>query len=197
MGYFPETIAAALGGAKVECAYLVAFEFASETMRLWRGNGVLDTSDGNKWMGIGQLGEISGIEQATNGEAPEAKFTLSGIDADILRLARDEFAAEVLGRRAVVYIQFFGEPDASNPANQRVLDLPFAVWSGRMLSPTITIDPSGERSIAVPAESLFSLRGRPRYAMNTDRDQDLRFPGDQGFAFAASLVNKVLTWPDY
>lgn len=197
MSLFSETIAAKLSGAKVLCATLVRFEFASETIRLWRGNATLRTKDGALWQAIGQLGDISGIEQAVNGEAPQASFTLSGVDASIIHLAREEFKTEVLGRRVVVSIQFFGDPDGDDPDNQRPLDLPYAIWAGRCLAPTFSFSPTGERSIAISAESLFSLRTRPRYAMNTDRDQQHRFPGDLGFEFAPTLVNKVVTWPDY
>lgn len=198
MGLFPETIARGLAGGKVECANLVRFDFASETMRLWRDPGILETRDGAKWQGIGRMGAMTGIEQAVNGEAPVASFTLSGIDADIMRLARDEFEAEVRGRMVRVYIQFFGVDDPDDPGNQRCLDLPYPIWGARMLQPTFAMNrDSGERSVTITAESLFSLRSRPRHAMYTDRDQQHRFPGDKGFEFVGTLNDKVLTWPDF
>lgn len=198
MGLFPDTIARALGGGRVQCANLALFDFASGPMRLWGGNGMLKTNDGAEWQGLGEWVGISGIEQAVNGEAPEATFTLSGVDAEVIRLARDEFDSEVRGRLVRLYIQFFGVDDPDDPDNQRPLDLPYPIWAGRCLAPGFEIPPDGgDRSISVRVESLFSLRSRPRYAMNTDRDQQRRFPGDKGFEFVATLVNKVLTWPDY
>lgn len=197
MSLFPETIAHALAGGRVDFAWLVRFDFTSQTMRLWNGNGVLTATDNSKWQGLGNLGAVSGIEQAVNGEAPQGTFTLSGIDNDIVRLARDEFVAEVRGRKVFVLIQFFGVDDPEDPDNQRPLDSPYALWSGRCLIPTFTFDQGGERSITIAAESLFSLRSRPNYAMYTDADQRRRFPGDRGFEFVASLVNKTVTWPDY
>jgi hypothetical protein len=197
MSLFPDTIAAALGGEKVLCAPLVRFDFTSETMRLWAGYGELETLDGETWQGIGSLGSMSGIEQAINGEAPVATFTLSGIDADIVRLARDEFEAEVLGRQAQVLVQFFGQDDADDPDNQRPLDNPYPVWSGRCLSPSFSFTEDGTRRIDLACESLFSLRSRPQYSMYTDADQQRRFAGDKGFEFVASLVNKTVTWPDW
>lgn len=197
MSLFPETIARSLAGGKVQCATLVRFEFTTETVRLWRGNGLLRTSDGQQWQAIGTFGSMSGIEQALNGEAPQATFTLSGIDAQIMRLARDEFDAEVRGRWVRVLIQFFGVDDPEDPGNQRCLDKPFPIWAGRCLSPTFAFTKEGERSVTLAAETLFSLRSRPRHAMNTDADQQKRFPGDLGFEFAPTLMNKVLTWPDF
>jgi hypothetical protein len=198
MSFFPETIAAHLAGRKVQAALLGQFDFASETMRLWNGGGILEANDDTKWQGLGQWGSVTGLEQAINGQAPEATFTLSGIDADILLLTRDEFEEEVRGRMVRVLLQFFGTDDVNDPDNQRPLDNPFPIWAGLMLKPTFTLDQeTGERSVAVAAESIFSQRGRPRFAMYTDADQQKRFPGDRGFEFVASLINKETTWPDF
>lgn len=197
MSLFPETIALSLAGAKVQCAWLVDFAFTTERVRLWQGFGPLDTADGNRWNGLGALGSVSGIEQAVNGQAPRARFTLSGIDGQIMRLARDEYVAEVKGRIATVLIQFFGTDDITDPDNQRVLDAPYPLWSGRCMTPSFGLGEDGERSVTIEAESLFSMRSRPAYAMYTDADQQRRFPGDKGFEFAGTLVNKEVTWPDY
>lgn len=198
MGLFPETIAMALGGGKVECANLVHFDFTTQPMGVWNGEGILRTNDGRRWSGLGGWGGMSGIEQAVNGEAPEAAFTLSGVNADVLRLSRAEFEPECKGRIVRVLIQFFGVDDPDDPGNQRPLDLPYPLWAGRILTPTFTIDAeNGERAVTMSAESLFSLRSRPKYGMYTDRDQQRRFPGDKGFEFVGAIVNKVLTWPDY
>ena len=197
MSLFPTTIATALGGGKVEAAFLLHLAFATEPVFLWQGYGVLHTSDGRTWQGLGALGSISGIEQAVNGDAPEASFMLSGVDAQVVRLARDEFLTEVKGRIATVYIQFFGVDDAADPDNQRVLDAPYPIWAGRCMTPDFTFGEDDDRSIAISAESLFSLRSRPQFSMYTDADQQHRYPGDKGFQFVGSLINKVVTWPDY
>lgn len=204
MGLFPETIARQLAGGKVECANLVLFDFASRPMRLWLGGGTLETNDGNQWSGVSKLGDMKGIEQAVNGEAPQATFTLSGVDDEIIRVARDEFRTEAKGRLARVYFQFFGVDDPADPDNQRPLDNPYPCWAGRMLQPSFAMDDGGDGeaatgTITVTAESIFSLRSRPRWSMLTDRDQAGRYPGvvDKGFQFVADVVNKVVTWPDF
>ena len=207
MSLFPDTIAAGLAKKKVQLAYLVRFDFTSETVRLWQGNGRLKTNDGSRWLAIGQLGSMSGIEQAVNGEAPEMSFTLTIRDdpededpagISILRLARDEFEAEVKGRLVYVLAQFFGVDDPADPDNQRPLDNPFPIACGRCLTPSFNLDKrSGERSVTIKAESLFSLRSRPNFATYTDADQQKRFPGDKGFQFMGNLVSKVVAWPDW
>ncbi|WP_225205392.1 hypothetical protein [Novosphingobium huizhouense] len=198
MSLFPDTIAADLAGKVVQCCFLVKFDFTTEPVRLWiGGNGKLTTNDGQVWSGLGQFGAVSGVEQAVNGDAPEMSFTLSGIDAQIMRLAKDEFEAEVKGRLVYVLLQFFGVDDPDDPDNQRPLDLPYPITAARCLKPEFQFAENGERSVTVKAESLFSLRSRPRWSMYTDADQQRRFPGDKGFEFVSSLVNKVVTWPDY
>lgn len=205
MSFFPETIAAYLGGTKVQVATPVMFDFATDQVRLWTGGGTLFTNDGEAWFATGSFGDMDGIEQAINGEAPQATFTLSGIDAQILHMARDEFSSEAKGRLVRVYVQFFGQDDPADPENQRPLDLPFPIWAGRMLQPSFQIDAGDDkapatRSVTISAESLFSLRSRPRWAMYTDADQRHRFPaaGDRGFEFVAQLTQaSTLTWPDY
>jgi hypothetical protein len=198
MSLFPDTIAADMAGQRVSACFLVEFNFVTEPVRLWLGgNGELETNDGQIWNGLGQIGALSGVEQAVNGDAPEMTFTLSGVDSQIVRLAREEFDAEAKGRMVYVLIQFFGVDDPEDPDNQRPLDLPYPIAAARVLTPEFVYGENGERSVTVRCESLFSLRSRPRYAMYTDSDQQRRFPGDLGFSFVAGLVSKVVTWPDY
>lgn len=196
-GLFPETITHALAGKKVNHAFLVRFDFTSETVRLWKGPGPLETNDGNTWRGLGVFGSMSGIEQAVNGQAPAMSFTLSGIDAQVMHLAKDEFETEVYGRIVYTMIQFFGVDDPADPDNQRPLDNPYPICAGRCLRPSFSWTQQGERSVTIAAESLFSLRSRPAAAMYTDSDQQKRFPGDAGFEFVGVLTNKVVKWPDY
>lgn len=190
MSLFPETIREALAGRKPKSANLILFDFVDEPVRLWTGNGRLKAG-GQTWDGIGRLGAISGLEQAINGEAPEASFILSGIDAQIMRLARAEFGAKAKNRKVTAYVQFFRQDD------DVPLDQPFPIWSGRMHAPLFNIAADGAREVTVTAESLFTLRSRPNFAMYTDRDQQKRFDGDKGFQFVATLRNKIVTWPDF
>lgn len=193
MSFFPETIAAMLGGRTVRASFLVEFDFATQPMRIWTGAGKLEAG-GEEWHGLGKLGSISGLEQAVNGEAPETTFVLSGINSQIVTIARDEFAEEAKDRLVRVLIQFH---NAEDDRALTLYDAPFAIWSGRMQVPRFEIQGPRKRKITVTAESLFSLRSRPSFSQYTDKDQQLRFPGDRGFEAVAGLVNKTVTWPDF
>lgn len=193
MSIFPETIEAALGGRAVRASFLVLFDFATEPMRLWTGAGKLEAG-GHDWMGLGEIGTISGLEQAVNGEAPETSFVLSGINSDIVRLARDEFDEEARDRLVQVLIQFHNYED-DQPLE--LFDEPYAVWGGRMQNARFELEGPSSRKITVTAESLFALRSRPTFSQYTDADQKARFAGDRGFEFVSTLINKVVTWPDF
>lgn len=193
MSFFPETIKIALAGYTVRMSYLVLLDFVGEPMRLWTGYGRIVTG-GYEWRGLGDVASIDGLEPAINGLAPEAKFILSGVNPDTIRLTRDEFKAKVRDRLARVFLQFHNDADAKPLI---LYDQPYAIWSGSMKSPEFNMNSDGTRTIQVGCESLFSLRSRPVAAQYTDRDQDRRFAGDLGFAFVPFLRNQVVTWPDF
>lgn len=193
MSLFPATIEAALGGRTVRASFLVLFDFTSTPMRVWTGGGKI-TTGGNDWYGLGALGSISGLEQAVNGEAPETTFVLSGINSEIVSIARDEFELEARDRLVQVLIQFHNYED-DQPLE--LFDDPYPVWAGRMQNARFELQGPSKRVITVNAESLFALRSRPAFSQYTDADQKARFSGDLGFEFVPGLVNKIVTWPDF
>lgn len=193
MSLFPETIQAHLAGRTVRASFLVLFDFVSRPMRVWTGAGKI-TSGGNDWWGLGSLASISGLEQAVNGEAPETTFVLSGINSEIVSVARDEFEAEAKDRLAKVLLQFHNDHD-DQPLE--LFDAPYSIWAGRMQTARFELQGPSKRVITVNAESLFSLRSRPAFSQYTDADQQARFEGDKGFEFVPGLINKIVPWPDF
>jgi hypothetical protein len=193
MSLFPETIKAQLGGRSVRVSFLVLFDFVTTPVRVWTGAGKITTA-GEEWLGLGQLGSISGLEQAVNGEAPETTFVLTGINPEIMTLAREEWVDESRDRLVKVYLQFH---NAEDDRPLELFDEPYAIWAGRMQTPRFELQGASTRRITVSAESLFSLRSRPAFSQYTDTDQKARFPGDRGFEFVPGLVNKIVTWPDF
>src|SRR5690606_11431928 len=120
-----------------------------------RGGYTRTTNDGHEWVNLGRLGSVIGLEQAINGDAPEATFTLSANDDAIVPLAKEEFEDEVRGRIVRAFVQFFGVDDPTDPGNQRCLDLPYPIWAGRFVRPTFAFDEDGGRAVTVSAESIF------------------------------------------
>jgi hypothetical protein len=187
-GYFPDTIAAILAGRQVRCDFLVFLDFTTTPMRVWLGHGTLHTNDGNDWQGLGQLARIGDLESSIGGSAPQATFSLSGVDPDIIAAA---LAAqdEIFNRNVDVLIQFFDND------NFQPLDNPYVVWAGIM--DTVRIRQSGPDSCVVEmsAETIFARRALAPLGNLTDREQQQFFPGDTGLAGIPSLMSKVAIWP--
>lgn len=194
MGFFPETIAAKLAGRTVAASLLVHMDFREEDRRFWFGFGGLEAG-GHTWQGTGELIQIDGLEMPIGTVAPKATFTLSGIDAALVTLARNA-SDRVKDRRATIYIQFFDvTPDDASVEPWSRLDEPFAVSSWLMDQMTYSAQGASERSISLTAESLWTNRRRPAFGLYTDRDQNKRFPGDRGLEQVPSLVQKQSRWP--
>jgi len=196
MGFFPQTIAAKLAGREVAASLLCFMDFKETPRRWWAGFGDLQAG-GHTWQGTGELITIEGLEQATGTTAPRTTFTLSGIDATIVSLARNA-SDRVKDRACRVYIQFF----EISPTNGAVhpwspLDMPYAVWSGLMDQMTYAAEGPAQRSVTLTAESIWTGRRKPAYGRYTDRDQNARFPGDRGLEQLPDLIQKTIRWPVY
>jgi hypothetical protein len=71
-------------------ALLVQATFASETIYFWSGLGSLAWND-RTWIGIGSLGSISTIEEASTVEAKGITFSISGFDSAALSAVMGQF----------------------------------------------------------------------------------------------------------
>lgn len=181
----PETVAAKAAGQRVAVATLFEFQFKSQTVRFWDGLRKLVTADGREWIGSGAVISASGLQQSRDLSAPQATFTLSGADDDLMAFAAGSIE-EVTGRPVGVFIQFLSDKFVP-------FDSPIAVWSGIMDTLSFSAG-AGVQTITLTAESLFIGRVRSPYAYMTDADQQARWPGDTGMSQMPSLVNKQVTW---
>lgn len=174
----------------VRVATLVEFRFDPPT-RLWNGPGPL-IAGGHEWKGFNALGQIDGLVESRSGESSQVRFTLSGTDAEMNRLAM-RAAAEQAGALAIVYQQLFDE-------DWQTVGVPLPVWMGltQPMSATSTAGEEGtgnQRSLTLPAENLFSGRSRPPAGTNSDRDQKTRFAGDKFLEFQPRMRNFTYVWP--
>lgn len=192
---FDGTVAAALEGRSVNAALLVEMRFEGETRRWWQGFGPLE-SGGKTWQGLGHLISVDGLQSAVGTVAPSTTFTLSGVDPEIVALAR-EGSARVKGRKALVYIQFFEVDPSDGRKSWGTLDDPSVIWSGRMDQLRFVADGPSARTITLTAESIWADRNRPPFGLYTYEDQQARFPGDKGLSQVADLVTKQIRWPEF
>lgn len=188
MAFFNDVTAAAAAGQTVRASMLFYFDFTTGARRFWAGFGDLEAG-GETWIGAGQLIEVEGLAAATGTVAAATTFTLSGVDADFVALARNTSDA-VKGRRVRVYLQFFTE-------GWQPLDEPVVIWSGIMDVMQYTAEGPGLRRITLTAELIWTDRNRPPYGLLTSADQKARYPGDKGLDRTASLAQKTIAWPSY
>lgn len=180
----PEVVSELAAGHRVACAVLFEFEFTSGTQRYWDGHGYL-TADGQDWLGFGQMGSVSGLEQSRGMSAPQTTFKLSGVDDNLIAIAVNS-ASEVTGNPCTVFLQFLSSVGVS-------LDDPIAIWAGTM--DTLTFQAGvKDQAITLTAETLFVDRVRAPWGLWTDTDQRARWPLDRGFEFVASLLFKTVNW---
>lgn len=193
--FSPEQVAE-FAKRQVRLDLLVEFRFASETMRVWNGNTALETG-GNTYLPMYGYGSIDGLGMASGTASEAVTFQMSGLPGqalDFLAMALDS-NNEVDQRIVVVSLQLFDD-------EWQPLGVPAPIFWGFMQPPRISRTEMGStegaiQSISMTAENAFFNRSRPAYGKYTDRDQQVRFPGDRFFQFTPNLVQKVFTYPDY
>jgi hypothetical protein len=161
---------------------LVSLAFPSATLRMWTGYGVLSW-DGHTWVGAGDLGEMSEIEEAVEVAAKGVTLRITGIPSD---LAAASLTENYQGRAAVIYL------GALNSGGQLYAD-PYPVLSGRM--DVIEKQDGGKTaSLTLTIENRLIDLNRNRERRLTDEDQKRDYPSDRGFEFVNSLQSKQLLW---
>lgn len=178
---FDPVIEAYAEGAFVAMTPLLEFQFPDGWQRLWLGMGKL-RAGGHDWLGIGRAISMDGLEQAASLEAADMTFTLSGADETmrpLFPLAASGDREAYVGSLVIVYMQFMtpdfvtvGEPEA----------LRAGICGTMELSNTWSEDEGRRRTIMLPATNIFFGRGVAPNSFWSDRDQQLRHPGDLGLS---------------
>ena len=161
---------------------LAEFDFAGGASRAWSGLGTL-TWAGKDWTGLGDLGEVSAIEETMELRATGAAFRLSGVPSALIATALGE---PIQGRAARLWLGFLDEALS-------LIEDPVLLFDGRM--DVLEITDGGEAAvITLFAENRLRDLERPRTRRYTDQDQQAEYPGDRGFAFVPSLQDVTINW---
>lgn len=182
-------------GNSVNIPALAYFDFRDGAQAYWGGEYAL-SSGGVTWEGIGKSGVLVGIEGLADSSdlaSSDMTFTVSGVDADVMAVFKNEDRAAYVNRLVGVYAQFCD-------ANYQPLCSPFALRAGLM--GTMTVDmvqdpPTGAwtRTIRLPCSNIFSGRSTAKASFYTDRDQQMRHPGDKFFQFVSTLQDVTIPVP--
>ena len=183
--------------------FATELRFDGNIVRMWTGQGTLVLSDGTEWVGLGQLLNISSIEETSEMSVKGASISLSGIPSDLLSLALSE---PYQGRIAKIYFGTFQQGSILQETSDYILlqdgsriNLESTstgfneLFSGYM--DQMNIEESGDTAtIEMMVENKLIDLERARVARFTSGYQKSVYPGDLGMDFIEDLQDKRVSW---
>lgn len=166
----------------VRPTFLVSMAFANETIYAWTGVGPL-VWNGQTWLGVGNLGDISPIVEGSDVSAQGITLTLSEIPAELLNDSMSELMA---GKLAQVYLGFLDSSGA-------LIADPIPAFIGLIDQPTIDLA-TDKASISITVENRLADLNRARGGRYTDQDQRARYPNDGCLKYVHFLQDEHFTW---
>ena len=179
------TIVNALKAEVVRPVTFAKLEFASSTIYAHDSIGTF-TWGGQNWLGVGDFGSASGVEEGTDIAPYRMTLTLSGLDPTISNIGTAGTEDYYL-RPATIYMGFLDEDEA-------LIEDPDQIWSGKMDVMTIT---SGETdSISLTCESDLAKVQRSPDLKYTHIQQLRRNPNDLFFEYLQDIEGVKILWKD-
>jgi len=183
--------------------FATELRFDGNTVRMWTGQGTLVLSDGTEWVGLGQLLNISSIEETSEMSVKGASISLSGIPSELLSLALSE---HYQGRIAKIYFGTFQQGSILQETSDYILlqdgsriNLESTstgfneLFSGYM--DQMNIEEAGDTAtIEMMVENKLIDLERARVARFTSGYQKSIYPGDLGLDFIEDLQDKRISW---
>ncbi len=183
--------------------FAAELRFDDNIIRMWTGQGTLVLSDETEWIGLGQLLNISSIEETSEMSVKGASISLSGIPSDLLSLALSQ---PYQGRVAKIYFGTFQQGsilqetsdyillEGGGRINLESMSQGFnEIFSGYM--DQMNIEESGETSsIELAVENKLIDLERARVARFTSGYQKSIYPDDDGLNFIEDLQDKKIPW---
>lgn len=177
--------------------------FSSKTIRMWTGQGTLVLDDGTEWFGLGQLLNISSIEETSEMAVKGATVSLSGIPSELLSLALSE---PYQGRVAKIYFGTFSYGSLLQQSGSYILQQDGSrinlqdgskglneLFSGYM--DQMNIEESAETTtIELTVENKLIDLERARVGRYTSGYQKSIYPNDLGLDFIEGLQDKKISW---
>ena len=182
---FPSAVLTALSSDHVALVTFAKLEFPSGTLYLHNSISTY-TWGGNDWLGTGDLGEISQIEEGAQISPYKLTLTLSGLDATISGAALTE---DYYLQPVTVYL------GALNPDDELIAD-PTVVWEGAMDQMEISVGAEGGDAIVLTAESELARFDKASNLKYTDAQLQSDSAGSLGFEFMADIEGSKIRWGD-
>ena len=180
---FSTSVKNALKSQTVRIVMFAELDFSSGTLYVHDGIGTY-TWGSEDWLGVGDFGSISSIEEGSEVSPYSINLTLSALDTTMAGAALTE---DYFMRDVTVYMGILDEDDA-------LIDTPVQVWAGFMDVMTITAGSSGGDSITLIAESELSKFDRSRNLKYTHANQQKKDSTDLFFEFLKDIEGVKVRW---
>ena len=141
------------------------------------------TFDSETYLGLGNFGSVSVIEESAEVKANGVSCTLSGVPSEFIADALNE---DYQGRDAKIFLGFLD-------ADYALIDDPLLAFHGRIDTQDIGL--GGDAQISVTLESRLIDWERPRVRRYTNEDQQNEYSDDKGLEFVSQMVEKEILWP--
>ena len=162
----------------------VALELDSGTVYLHDSIGTFSFG-GNDYLGVGDFGGISTIEENQQMSAYEITLVLSGLDADLLDEALNQ---NYQGRPVTIYL---GAIDLDTGA---LLATPNEIWSGVTDIARIALGAGNENAIEITCESDFAKLEKINGRTFSDADLQAEYAGDTFLQYLAAMEDAKVVW---
>jgi len=172
---------AALQGSNVPYLVFVELDFTDGVIRLCN-TGYPFEWDGKTWIGSGNLGTISEIEEGKDLQMYGCVLTLTGLDSEVMASA---LGSGYSGRAATIWLAPLDE-------DFQVISDPVIIFKGKM--DTMPIKLGKHAAIQLTIESKLVSWERPYNRRYNNEDQQSEYPNDKGLEFVAQMVEKEIYW---
>ena len=180
---FPTAVATALAQQHVAIVTFAKLEFPSGTVYVHNSIGTYNWGS-QDWLGVGDLGSISQVQEGLDVSPYSITLTLSGLDATISGAALTE---DYYLHPVTVYL---GVLDADDT----LIADPTQIWAGAMDQMNATVGADGGDAIELIAESELSNFNRSLNLMYTNVAQQEKSSGDLFFNFMHKVEGAKIKW---
>ena len=184
---FPADVATALAQQHVAIVTFAKLEFPSGTVYLHNSLGTYTWDDGSgdkDWLGVGDLGSISQVEEGLDVSPYAITLTLSGLDATISGVALTE---DYYLHPVTVYLGVLDADDV-------LIDTPTQIWAGFMDQMNMSVGADGGDAIQLIAKSELSRFNKSLNLMYTNVAQQEKSAGDLFFSHMHKIEGAKIDW---
>jgi hypothetical protein len=165
--------------AHVRMCLLAKLEFDSATIYVNNADRTI-VFGGNSYLGIGDFGTLSNVEESSILSAARVNLTLSGVNPSMVSIAFNE---QYQGRGATIYMAFFDD-------NYVLVADPMVIFKGTMDNMNIKLGAEGMITLSVISRMDDWSKAKIRRYNN--EDQQSIYVGDKGLEFAEQTAQGVL-----